>query len=239
MSRRTGRSYGARAVSALAGCALAAGALACGSAHLPGTSYVAPGSTPEPLRVETVALGDQAAVRDRALRVLSDSLFHPSGIERSAVAGFSLRRFIKVRIDVLPNGPNGEGRETSRVAVSGETYIGDDTRPDSIGALPERWRLVTASDAAATVLRSLARAVQVDAGPASDGPPSALSRPDSATAALLAGTPVGRTVVVCTPTVVPAGWIALYWFADRTRCPPGPARAFPGEPNAMRVEREW
>jgi hypothetical protein len=226
-------------MSALGSCALAWSALACGSAHLPETSYVAPGSTPEPLRVEAVALGDQAAVRDRALHVLSDSLFHPSGIERSAVAGYSLRRFIKARIDVLPNGRNGEGRETSRVVVSGETYIGDDTRPDSIGALPERWRLVTASDAAATVLRSLARAVQVDAPSASDASPPALPRPDSATAALLTATPVGRTVVLCTPTVIPPGWLALYWFTDQTRCPPGPARAFPGEPNAMRVEREW
>src|SRR5579862_965726 len=90
MNRRTKGTYDipaarARAAGALAVGALVLAALGCGSAHLPGTSYVAPGSTPEPLRVEAIAMGDQETVRDRALRILADSLFHPSGIERSAV----------------------------------------------------------------------------------------------------------------------------------------------------------
>jgi len=42
--------------------------LACGRTVLPGPSYVAPGSTPEPARAQAEIKGDQIPVRDRIAR---------------------------------------------------------------------------------------------------------------------------------------------------------------------------
>lgn len=214
-------------------------AAACGGAQLPGTSYVAPGSTPEPLRIELSASGDQTAVRNRATQVLADSEFHLTGVEPSAVTGYSLGRLLKVRIDVLRGAPAPDDRpSSSHVVVTGEMYVGDLARRDSIAALPERWRLLTASDGGAIELRDLGRAIQLVSDRAGDRPIEAPAM-DSATAQRFAATPVGRTVDVCTPSAIPAGWLVLAWVTDRSRCPAAAGKAFAGEPNVMRVEREW
>jgi hypothetical protein len=249
-NRRTIGSYVALAMAALGY------GLGCGSAQIPETSYVAPGSTPEPLRIEIALPNHQPIVRARALRVLTDSQFQVSRVESSAIAGYSLRRLIEVHIEVLPDAPAAKGRphrgvarSVSRLAVSGERYVGDATRRDSIAALPERWRLISASDPGAATLHNIARAIQIGVLPASEfdgadaerGMPelAEMPGPDSATLERLAGIPVGRTVDLCSPAILPAGWLPVYWFTDRSRCASGRGHAFPGEPNMLRVEREW
>ncbi len=236
-SRRTVLSLLAAGGDALAGAVLTWGVVGC--AHggpLPGPSYVAPGSTPEPVHVEGRVAVKQAAVRDRVARVLVDSAFHLTGVERSALSAYSLTRLTKVRVDVLPSGGGGaHARDSSVVVVTGEMYVGDATRRDSISALPERWRLITASDGAAQVLRTVVRSLEVlPADAAAPLAPTVVRRPDAKDSALLAATPVGRTVDLCTPTALPAGWLVLYWYTDHSRC-----RGLTHEPNVMRVEREW
>jgi hypothetical protein len=245
MIRRTTRTYVASALCvAAAGCILGGG-----GGQLPETSYVASGSTPEPLRIDLAVPATQAVVRERAIRVLTDSQFRISRLDTAAVRGYSLRRLVMVHIDLLP--PTAPGQRpkqssigTSRLVVSGESYLGDESRRDSISALPERWRLVTPSDAGAITLRSIARAIQLEIPAPSAGYRDDTVRVglpvDSTTAVRLLPLPVGRTADLClSSTALPSGWIALYWFADQTRCPPGAQDSFPGEPNMVRVEHEW
>jgi len=198
---------------------------------------VAPGSTPEPARAQAEIKGDQIPVRDRIARALVDSSFHLTGLDRSAVSGYSLARLTKVHVAIIPV---ARVPDSSLVVITGETYVGDPSRRDSISALPERWRLITASDPSAAILRTLARTITAAPSglPALEPAPS-VRRPDAMEQARLAATPVGRTVDLCTPVALPAGWLVLYWHTDPSRCPPSPGRAFANEPNVMRVEREF
>lgn len=236
---------------AVGGCIVGGG----GSALPRGAPRLADGSTPDPVRFEVVVSGRRTVVRSRVARVLSDSLFHASAADPAAVSAYNLARLIKVRVEV-----QAAGKDSTRVAITGETYIGDSSRQDSISGLPERWRLITASDPAAYLLRGLARAIRATrsevapAGPPSGGATTTAYGPrdpdrgersgagaleDSALARTLAGTPVGRSVDVCRSATVPNGWLVLYWYTDSSRCTKLPDERYAGEPNVMRIEREW
>jgi hypothetical protein len=221
--------------------------LACatgnGSAIPRGSPRLAPGSTPEPLRYEVVVAGRRPVVRTRVARLLTDSLFYVASADPGTVTAYSLSRLAKIRVDVVP-----AGKDSTRVALTGETYIGDTTRRDSISGLPERWRLITANDPTAQVLRGLARAIRMSRGerqvvasePEGGGPPPGSARPpDPATDALLATTPVGRSADVCRDVQVPAGWLVLFWYRDAARCAGLAGQQYGDEPNMMRIEREW
>jgi hypothetical protein len=161
-----------------------------------------------------------------------------------AVTAYSLARLTKIRVEVVP-----AGKDSMRVALTGETYMGDTTRRDSISGLPERWRLITASDPTALVLRGLARALRVSRSEhqVAGSPDSASTqapgwtRPvtDPGVVALLATTPVGRSADVCRDVQVPRGWLVLFWYRDPARCPALAGQEYAGEPNLMRIEREW
>jgi hypothetical protein len=229
--------------------------LACatgnGSAIPRGSPRLAPGSTPEPLRYEVVVPGRRPVVRSRVARLLTDSAFHVTSADLGAVTAYSLARLTKIHVEVVP-----AGKDSMRVALTGETYIGDTTRRDSISGLPERWRLITASDPTAQVLRGLARALRVSRGERQAAPPPdsgssgnttpgspapGWTRPvtDPGVVALLATTPVGRSADVCRDVQVPPGWLVLFWYRDPARCAGLPGREYTGEPNLMRIEREW
>lgn len=236
------RSLGALVVASAAACATGGG-----SAIPRGAPRLAEGSTPEPVRFEVVVAGPRGVARIRVTRVLNDSLFHVNGGDAATLSAYNLARLTKVRVEVVP-----AGKDSMRVALTGETYIGDTTRLDSISGLPERWRLITASDPAAALLRGLARALRPTRAPrltepgggpapASSGGSSAPVRTavDSTPVAALAATPVGRAVNVCRTTAVPPGWLILYWYTDAKRCTALADERYRGEPNAMRLEREW
>ena len=230
--------------------------LACatgnGSAIPRGSPRLAPGSTPEPLRYEVVVAGRRPVVRSRVARLLTDSMYHVTSADLGAVTAYSLARLTKIRVEVVP-----AGKDSMRVALTGETYIGDTTRRDSISGLPERWRLITASDPTALVLRGLARALRVSRGERQVSPPSdsgsiagnttagapapGWTRPvtDPGVVALLATTPVGRSADVCRDVQVPPGWLVLFWYRDPARCAGLAGQEYAGEPNVMRIEREW
>ncbi len=237
--------------------------LACatgnGSAIPRGSPRLAPGSTPEPLRYEVVVPGRRPVVRGRVARLLTDSMFHVTSADLGAVTAYSLARLTKIRVDLVP-----AGKDSMRVALTGETYIGDTTRRDSISGLPERWRLITASDPTALVLRGLARALRLSrgerqaagssdspgstAGTSTAGTPSSGAAPgpggtrpgtDPGVDALLATTPVGRSADVCRDVQVPPGWLVLFWYRDPARCAGLADQEYAGEPNLMRIEREW
>jgi hypothetical protein len=225
-----------------------------------GSPRLAPGSTPEPLRYEVVVAGRRPVVRSRVARLLTDSMFHVTSADLvGAVTAYSLARLTKIRVELVP-----AGKDSIRVALTGETYIGDTTRRDSISGLPERWRLITASDPTALVLRGLARALRVwrggrqaagssespgstagasTAGTASlggtPGPGGTRPETDPGVTALLATTPVGRSADVCRDVQVPAGWLVLFWYRDPARCAGLADQEYAGEPNLMRIEREW
>jgi hypothetical protein len=144
-----------------------------------------------------------------------------------------------------------QGKDSVRVGLTGETYLGDTARRDSISGLPERWRLLTATDANALVLRGLARSLRLNRGegrgleaagsadadsanPSGGGPTS-----DRYGVAVLANTPVGRAIDLCRSVAVPVGWLVLYWYVDHSQCTHLPDSRYPGEPNMMRIEREW
>jgi hypothetical protein len=191
-----------------------------------------------------VVAGRRPVVRDRVARLLTDSLFYVASADPGAVTAYSLERLAKIRVELVP-----AGKDSMRVALTGETYIGDTTRRDSISGLPERWRLITASDPNAQVLRGLARALRIwrgertVPGTESDGgaPAPGWARPpaDPTTVALLATTPVGRSSDVCRDVQVPAGWLVLFWYRDTSRCKGVAGQLYEGEPNMMRIEREW
>jgi hypothetical protein len=238
----------------------ALGAVACfvggngGSAVPRGAPRLAEGSTPDPVRFEVVMAGRRPLVRSRVARILSDSLFHVNAADPAALSAYNLGRLTKVRVEVVP-----AGKDSMRVGLTGETYVGDTTRRDSISGLPERWRLITASDPTAALLRGLARAfrtgrvestIAADATAASPGggagigttaaSPGVPGTPtDPAVAATLARTPVGRASDVCRSAVVPTGWLVLYWRTDSTHCLGLPDQRYDGEPNVMHIEREW
>ena len=225
-----------------------------------GSPRLAPGSTPEPLRYEVVVPGRRPVVRTRVARLLTDSMFHVTNADLGAVTAYSLARLTKIRVEVVP-----AGKDSMRVALTGETYIGDTTRRDSISGLPERWRLITASDPTAQVVRGLARALRLSrgerqaAGSADNSPgstsgsstagvpsPGGASGPgrtrtatDPGVVALLATTPVGRSADVCRDVQVPPGWLVLFWYRDPARCDGLADQEYAGEPNLMRIEREW
>jgi hypothetical protein len=221
-----------------------------------GSPRLAEGSTPEPIRFEVVVAGHRPAVRARVARLLSDSMFHVTSADPGAVTAYNLARLTKIRVEVAP-----AGKDSMRVALTGETYIGDTARRDSISGLPERWRLISASDPSALLLRGLARALRVARGerPAiesSDGtgvgpgspaavavgnPADGWQRPplNPAVAAVLAATPVGRAIDVCRNVPVATGWLVLFWYRDPARCTELTDQRYAGEPNVMRVEREW
>jgi hypothetical protein len=224
--------------------------LACatgGGVHPGGGPRLADGSTPEPVRYEVVIPGPRAAVRARMVHLLSDSLFHVNGSEPGVLTAYNLARLVKVRVEISP-----AGKDSVRVGVSGETYVGDTARRDSISGLPERWRLITATDGGTALLRGLARSVRVNRGdvryatdgaqpekspPAGAGPMGSTTDPE--VLEVLGHTPVGRSVDVCRSASVPVGWLILYWSVDRSRCPSLPDDRYSGEPNVMRIEREW
>lgn len=235
--------------------------LACatgnGSAIPRGSPRLAPGSTPEPLRYEVVVPGRRPVVRSRVARLLTDSMYHVTSADLGAVTAYSLERLTKIRVEVVQ-----AGKDSMRVSLTGETYIGDTTRRDSISGLPERWRLITASDPTALVLRGLARALRgsrgerqvpgspdsgsaaaTTAGTAGPGgaPAPGWTRPvtDPGVVALLATTPVGRSADVCRDVQVPPGWLVLFWYRDPARCKGLADQEYAGEPNLMRIEREW
>jgi len=244
--------------------ALAVGALVSACASSVGTPVprgaprLAAGSTPEPVRYEVVLPGLRSIARDQVANLLADSLFEVNLSDPGAITGYNLARLIKLRVDFTP-----VGRDSVRVALTGETYIGDTTRRDSISGLPERWRLLTASDPQSMMLSRFARTLHARAEAqerrefaiAEDTHPEALDtapgpgflskEPETGTTQdpevrrLLAGTPVGRGVDVCRGAVVPTGWLVLYWRRDPTRCAAFLASGYPGEPNVMRIEREW
>jgi hypothetical protein len=207
---------------------------------------LAPGSTPEPVRYEVVVPGGRLDVRERLVRELSDSLFHVTPSEAGPVTAYNLARLVKVHVDL-----KGIGKDSTRVGLTGELYVGDTTRRDSISGLPERWRLITATDSRSLVLRDLARAAranrgdvqfaertgEADGGPAERGVEG--STADPRVVAVLASTPVGHAVDVCRSASVPPGWLVLYWSLDRTRCAHLSDSRYPDEPNVMRIEREW
>jgi len=184
-----------------------------------------------------------------------DSLFHVTATDSGTLLAYNLARLVKVRAEMLQS-----GKDSTRVSLTGETYLGDTTRRDSISGLPERWRLITPSDPGAALLRGLARAMhqsRVESNPggsggsagggggsgggrgSATGEQSALAAPDSVTAAGLMATSVGRTQDVCRSVAVPAGWLVLYWYTDPTRCLGLADERYQCEPNAMRIEREW
>jgi hypothetical protein len=225
--------------------------LACatgGGSPLPrGASRLAVGSTPEPVRYEVVVAGPAARVRVRLVRVLSDSLFHVNQADPGALTAYNLARLLKVRVEV-----SRVGKDSVRIGLTGETYAGDTARRDSVSGLPEQWRLITATDGGAALLRGLARSLRLNRGDfrtaletnGSDQTSSPVPVPAGSTAdpevlAVLARTPVGRAVEVCRSASVPSGWLILYWFEDRSRCTRLPDERYPGEPNAMRIERQW
>ena len=229
------------------------GALACatGGAPLPrGAPPLAPGSTPEPVRYEVIVPGTRLDVRARLTQLLSDSLFHVSASDAASLAAYSLARLVKVHVDLTAS-----GKDSIRVGLTGETYMGDTARRDSISGLPERWRLLTATDAGGLVLRNLARSLHLIRAPARLGdttestgevlapaapvPPPAGSTGDPQVEAILARTPVGRGLDVCRSPSVPVGWLILYWYTDRSKCTKLPDDQYPAEPNVMRIEREW
>jgi hypothetical protein len=242
--------------------ALLPAVLACatgnGSAIPRGSPRLAPGSTPEPLRYEVVVPGRRPVVRSRVARLLTDSMYHVTSADLGAVTAYSLERLTKIRVEVVP-----AGQDSMRVSLTGETYIGDTTRRDSISGLPERWRLITASDPTAQVLRGLARTLRVsrgerqipgspDSGSAAGGTTAGAlaaggaaapgwTRPvtDPGVVALLATTPVGRSADVCRDAQVPPGWLVLFWYRDPARCAGLADQEYAGEPNLMRIEREW
>jgi hypothetical protein len=229
---------------ALALPALAA-ACATGGAPAPrGAPPLAPGSTPEPVRYEVVVPGPRGAVRARVARLLSDSMFHVSPSVVGPISGYNLARLVKVRIDLT-----AQGKDSVRVGLTGEMYVGDTARRDSISGLPERWRLMTAADPSALTLRGLARSVLLTRfEPPPDGAADSAqprtgrgtgSPTDPEVAAMLASTPVGRALDVCRSAAIPVGWLVLYWRLDRSRCADSPDGRYPGEPNVMRIEREW
>jgi hypothetical protein len=247
--RRTRRALGrpATRVRCAAAALCAATAVACASgAPLPrGAPPLAPGSTPEPVRYEVIVPGTRPEVRERLVRLLSDSLYHVNPTVVGYIAGYNLARLVKVRVDLSP-----VGKDSIRVGLTGETYAGDTTRRDTVSGLPERWRLITATDGGTAALRDLARAVRssrslVGVGEeAGEAPVEATHPPlgttgDPAVAAFLATTPVGRAREVCRSSFVPTGWLILYWFLDRSRCTDLPDTRYPDEPNVMRIEREW
>jgi hypothetical protein len=180
------------------------------------------------------------------MRELYDSLFHVNGSDPGSITAYNLARLVKVHVDL-----NATGKDSTRIGLTGELYVGDTTRRDSISGLPERWRLITATDARSTVLRDLARAAranhgdgpsadpsgEADAGPADRGPEG--STGDPRVAAMLASTPVGRAIDVCRSSSIPTGWLILYWYLDRARCAHLPDSRYQDEPNVMRIEREW
>ncbi len=226
------------AVASLAGCASGGSPLRA--------PPLAPGSTPEPVRYEVVVSGGRPDVRERLIRELSDSLFHVTPSEAGPIMAYNLARLVKVHVDL-----KGVGKDSTRVGLTGELYVGDSTRRDSISGLPERWRLITATDSRSLVLRDLARAAranrgdlpfaeptgEADASPADRGVGG--STADPRVVAVLAGTPVGQAVDVCRSASVPRGWLILYWSLDRTRCTHLSDSRYPDEPNVMRIEREW
>jgi hypothetical protein len=186
-------------------------------------------------------------------------MFHVTSAELWAVTAYSLERLTKIRVEIVP-----AGKDSMRVALTGEIYIGDTARRDSISGLPERWRLITASDPTALVIRGLARALRVSRGerqaaessePAGStaGATTADARStgsiqgeeetgpatDPGVVALLATTPVGRSADVCRDVQVPQGWLVLFWYRDPARCAGLADQEYPGEPNLMRIEREW
>jgi hypothetical protein len=224
-----------------------ASALGCASGGAPlRAPPLAPGSTPEPVRYEVVVPGGRVDVRERLMRELADSLFHVNPSEAGSITAYNLARLVKVHVDL-----NATGKDSTRVGLTGELYVGDSTRHDSISGLPERWRLITATDSRSLVLRDLARAArsnrgdgqtieptgEADASPADRGAEG--STADPRVVAVLAGTPVGHAVDVCRSASVPTGWLILYWYVDRTRCGHLPDSRYSGEPNVMRIEREW
>jgi hypothetical protein len=224
-------------------------ALACATGGSPaprGAPPLAAGSTPEPVRYEVVLPGRRAEVRARLVRLLSDSLFHVDPSEPGDLSAYNLAHLVKVRVDLT-----AQGKDSVRVGLTGETYLGDTARRDSISGLPERWRLLTATDANALVLRGLARSLRLnradgralDVAGSVDGDSanrlgSAPSR-DGYGVAVLANTPVGRAIDLCRSASVPVGWLILYWYVDRSQCTHLPDSRYPGEPNMMRIEREW
>lgn len=222
-------------------------ALACASrSPLPrGAPPLAPASTPEPVRYEVTVPGERGEVQARLVRLLADSLFHVHPVGPASISAYNLARLVKVHVDLMP-----VGRDSVRVDLTGETYLGDTTRRDSISGLPERWRLITATDGASLVLRDLARSVwamRPELRMAAEGEapaPASLGltdhrEEDAQIAAVLAATPIGRAVEVCRRTAAPPGWLILYWYVDHSRCADLPDTRYPGEPNAMRIEREW
>jgi len=190
--------------------------------------------------------GSRLEVRARIAQLLSDSLYHLNPSDGGVISAYNLARLVKVRVDF-----SSRGKDSIRVGLTGETYVGDTTRRDSISGLPERWRLLSATDAGSLVLRGLARSLLLNrsdgarADSAEPGGPDAMERAaegsanDPQVAATLAGTPVGRAVDVCRNAAVPVGWLVLYWHVDRLRCANLPDRRYPAEPNMMRIEREW
>jgi hypothetical protein len=185
-------------------------------------------------------------VWDRVEIVLSDSLFHVSAPDSSTLFAYNLARLIKVRAEMVRR-----GKDSTRVSLTGETYLGDTTRRDSISGLPEQWRLITPADPGSALLRGISRALHQSHADASvathgvgmtvrlalDGSPGSSNY--SATTASLAATPVGRALEVCRSPAVPPGWLILYWYSDPTRCQELADERYPGEPNVMRIEREW
>ena len=229
-------------------CAVFAACATGGGSGLPrGGSRLAAGSTPEPVRYEVVVVGSRARVLDWVARVLSDSLFHVAAADSSTLLAYNLARLVKVRAEMLRS-----GSDSTQVSLTGETYLGDTTRRDSVSGLPERWRLITPSDpSAAALLRGLARAMRQarfetgvggrgsGGGGGSGGGEPPVSRVDSTTIAAMLATPVGRALDVCRSTAVPAGWLVLYWYTAPTRCQGLADERYAGEPNVMRIEREW
>jgi hypothetical protein len=240
-----GRGHRQRRLSLLVPAAVSLLACATGGSPLPrGAPPLAAGSTPEPVRYEVVVPGARPEVQVRVARLLADSLFHVNPLDVGVVSAVSLARFVKVRVDFTP-----QGKDSVRVGLTGETYLGDTARRDSVSGLPERWRLLTATDASSLILRGLARSLRLnrfEGAPADSGESGSSdmdrsregSIGDPRVAAVLAATPVGRDVDVCRSGSVPIGWLVLYWYVDRSRCTI-PEPRYPAEPNMMRIEREW
>lgn len=236
----------------------AAGCATGNGSEIPrGSPRLAEGSTPEPIRFEVVVPGQRPAVRARVARLLTDSMFHVTSADPGAVTAYNLARLTKIRVEVAP-----AGKDSMRVALTGETYIGDTARRDSISGLPERWRLISAGDPSALLLRGLARALRVARGERSvaeaspdvsgGGPGSPVAVPagktadgwqrpalNPAVATVLAATPVGHAIDVCRDVPVAAGWLVLFWYRDPARCTELTDQRYAGELNVMRVEREW
>jgi hypothetical protein len=221
-------------------------AIGCLSGRSPlpqGAPPLAPGSTPEPVRYEVMMPGRRAAVRVFVERLLAESLFHVSPTNRGPLSAYNLARLVKVHVDLDPR-----GRDSTQVGITGEMYVGDSTRRDSIAGLPERWRLLTATDPSTAVLHGLARALlysrlEVQPGDSMssgiDNAPVEGTTTDPRVAELLGNAPVGQAVDVCRSAAVPPGWLILYWYLNASQCQHLPDRRYTGEPNMMRIEREW